>query len=80
MAQLDCYIGHADGFAYRSYDRLCRMRKKGVFKQCGPTDMYQYAGADSMKPGWWMSDQQLKKEQWFWPVKEYRKMPTDVTR
>lgn len=32
---LDCYVGHADGFAYKSYDRLVRTRKKGIIKPVG---------------------------------------------
>lgn len=35
MTELDCYIGHADGFAYGSYDRLIRTRKKGIVKPVG---------------------------------------------
>lgn len=80
MAELDCYIGHVDGYAYCSYDRLIRMRKKGVFKPKGPVDIYQYPSMSSMTHGWWLTDEKLKNEKWFLPVKEYRLVPTDVIR
>lgn len=35
IAELDVYLGTADGYAYRSYDRLLRMRNKGMFKPVG---------------------------------------------
>lgn len=35
ISELDCYIGHADGYSYGSYDRLLRMRKKGIVKPVG---------------------------------------------
>lgn len=80
MAQLDCYVGHVDGYAYRSYDRLMRMRKKGVFKPKGPLDIYQYPGTDAMKTGWFLNDERLKRTNWHRTVTEFRKIPTDVTR
>ncbi|KAJ8975871.1 hypothetical protein NQ317_015204 [Molorchus minor] len=32
IKELDCYIGFTDGYAYRSWDRLSRMKKKYVIK------------------------------------------------
>ncbi|KAG5875465.1 hypothetical protein JTB14_028840 [Gonioctena quinquepunctata] len=66
IKELDCYIGFTDGYAYRSWDRLTRMRTKYVWKPVGPTDMYRYAGATSMEHGWWISDPDLVGE-WYRP-------------
>lgn len=35
MKELDCYLGPADGYAYGSYERLTRMRKKKLWKPVG---------------------------------------------
>lgn len=93
MAKLDCHVGNVDGYAYGSYDRLSRMRKKGVFKPIGPSDMYKYPGTDSMKYGWDQfvneaTDAMTRKtlspitydKNWCRTTTEYRKLLTDVTR
>ncbi|KAJ8927019.1 hypothetical protein NQ314_020582 [Rhamnusium bicolor] len=71
IKELDCYIGFTDGYAYKSWDRLSRMRTKYVFKPVGPYDMYRYSGATSMDYGWWQSDpvlaSTLNTENWYKP-------------
>lgn len=42
ISELDCYIGHADGFAYGSYDRLIRMRRKGIVKPVGNKHLWSF--------------------------------------
>lgn len=66
IKELDCYIGLADGFAYRSNDRMTRMKKKHVIKPVGSFDVYQYPATTSMECGWWTSDTSLKEE-WYKP-------------
>ncbi|XP_076264653.1 uncharacterized protein LOC143198917 [Rhynchophorus ferrugineus] len=71
MKELDCYLGEVDGFAYRSSDRLTRMRRKYLFKPVGPCDMYRYPGVNSMKYGWWNNDPDIRNlsasDNWFMP-------------
>lgn len=66
MKELDCYIGFADGFAYRSNNRMNQMRKKHVIKPFGSFDIYQYPGVTSMAYGWWLSDSSLT-DKWYKP-------------
>lgn len=66
IKELDCYIGFADGFAYKSNDRMSRMRKKNVIKPYGSFDMYRKPAITSMEYGWWMSDPYLSEE-WYKP-------------
>lgn len=63
VRELDCYSGRIDGFAYRSADRLRRMRKKGMFKPVGPCEMYRFPGTDSMKYGY--CDPALLGKDWY---------------
>ncbi|KAJ8925439.1 hypothetical protein NQ315_009272 [Exocentrus adspersus] len=84
IKELDCYIGFTDGFAYRSWDRLTRMRKKYVFKPVGPYEMYLYPGANSMEYGWFHSDPSLdfpsSSDNWYKPRKTYPMIASDVSR
>ncbi|KAF2899723.1 hypothetical protein ILUMI_06449 [Ignelater luminosus] len=80
VSELDCYIGRADGYAYKSYDRLIRMRKKGMFKPVGPTDMYNYPGTDFMRPGFWLADPDLKGETWYKPRTFQPKPYTEISQ
>ncbi|XP_065169066.1 uncharacterized protein [Atheta coriaria] len=64
IAELDVYLGQADGNAYKSYARLIKMRKKANFKPFGPADMYKYPGCASMEYGWFLSDPKLQNATW----------------
>ncbi|XP_017774676.1 PREDICTED: uncharacterized protein LOC108561316 [Nicrophorus vespilloides] len=72
IKEIDIYIGQADGYAYKSYDRLLRMRNKGTFKPVGPTEMYRYRGCSSMATSWFLDDDALKKETWHNTRNPYR--------
>ncbi|XP_022911841.1 uncharacterized protein [Onthophagus taurus] len=80
ISEIDCYVGKVDGYAYRSYDRLARMRKKGNFKPVGPLEMYNYAGCTSMQPGWWTGDPALEGELWWYPPYRYVKNVSEQTK
>lgn len=80
IKELDCYIGFADGFSYRSYDRMDRMKKKHVIKPVGSFDMYRYPGTTSMEYGWWLSDPSLKDDEWFKPRKKRPLTTSEMSR
>ncbi|CAH1183684.1 unnamed protein product [Phaedon cochleariae] len=79
IKELDCYIGFTDGYAYRSWDRLTRMRRKSVLKPVGPTDMYKYPGINSMDYGWWNSDPDLSRD-WYKPRVFHSQMTSEMSR
>lgn len=64
LRSLDTYMDEVDGYAYRSNERLHRMRTKGLRKPVGPTEMYRYPGCISMEIGWWVDDPALKDAKW----------------
>lgn len=64
LTKLDCYLGHCNGYAYKSYDRLIKMRNKGIFKPVGPSDMYKYPGTRAMEFGFFLADPALCCETW----------------
>ncbi|XP_023311428.1 uncharacterized protein LOC111692009 [Anoplophora glabripennis] len=84
IKELDCYIGFTDGYAYRSWDRLTRMRKKYVFKPVGPYEMYLYPGVNSMCYGWWYSDPLLERNKsspnWYLPRNTYPMTGSDISK
>lgn len=80
VTELDVYLGHCDGYAYKSYDRLIRMRKKGMFKPVGPYDMYKYPGTRAMIFGWFIEDEALKNETWFKPITTNPKPSSEMSR
>lgn len=79
VKELDCYLGNVDGYAYGSWDRLSRMRRKYVIKPVGPGDMYLYPGTSSMKCGWWMCDPDLK-DGWYKPRMVYGVTTSEMSR
>lgn len=80
MKELDCYIGFADGFAYKSNDRMTRMKKKHVVKPFGSFDIFLNPGLTSMEYGWWMSDPYLKTDEWFKPRIKRPLVNTEMSR
>lgn len=96
ITELDCYIGHADGFAYGSYDRLTRMRKKGIPKPAGnkiiydativkvdpigPNNMYKYPGSDAMKFGFWRDDPFIVGQTWYKPAKFHPAKTSEMSK
>ncbi|XP_050501517.1 uncharacterized protein LOC126881336 [Diabrotica virgifera virgifera] len=76
---LDCYIGHADGYAYRSHERLEKMKRKYVRKPDGPIDMYNYPGTTAMEIGWWQTDTTLDSETWH-KEKRYPSTKSELSR
>ncbi|XP_057655472.1 uncharacterized protein LOC130893406 [Diorhabda carinulata] len=80
IKELDCYLGHADGYSYRSYERLSKSRRKYVIKPDGPIDMYNYPGTTLMQIGWWVTDPILKESDWQ-KTREFHPRPnSDLSR
>lgn len=76
VKQLDCYIGPIDGYAYRSHDRLARMRIKGTAKPVGPYEMYRRPATTSMNYGF--CDPDLIGKSWY-KQRDFRPRPrTDI--
>ncbi|KAL0895422.1 hypothetical protein ABMA27_011547 [Loxostege sticticalis] len=61
---IDCYIGRVNGFAYGSYQRFLKMKRKAVIKPTGPSDMYRLPPVTSVDYGWWQHDPELQKVTW----------------
>ncbi|XP_059048973.1 uncharacterized protein LOC131844184 [Achroia grisella] len=56
---IDCYLGRVNGFAYGSAQRFIKMKRKGVIKPAGPSDMYRFPPTTAMEFGWWQYDPEL---------------------
>nr|CAI5818200.1 unnamed protein product [Callosobruchus analis] len=80
IKELDCYIGYADGYAYRSWERLQKMKRKYVVKPVGPVDMYKYPGVCSMQYGWWNSDPLLAEDKWYLPREKHPMTTSEISR
>lgn len=80
IKELDCIIGFADGFAYRSNDRMNRIKNKHIIKPFGSFDIYKYPGITSMEYGWWLSDPSLKDAEWYKPRVKRPLTTTEMSR
>ncbi|CAH0406152.1 unnamed protein product [Chilo suppressalis] len=61
---IDCYIGRVNGFAYGSYQTFVKMKRKGVIKPTGPSDIYRLPPTTSVEYGWWQHDPELSNATW----------------
>ncbi|XP_032513840.2 uncharacterized protein LOC116767566 [Danaus plexippus] len=61
---IDCYIGRVNGFAYGSFQRFIKMKRKGVIKPVGPADMYRIPPSSSNDYGWWQHDLEITSSSW----------------
>ncbi|KAM3960197.1 uncharacterized protein ACR2FA_005829 [Aphomia sociella] len=61
---IDCYIGRVNGFAYGSSQRYIKMKRKGVIKPVGPSDMYRFPTTTAMEYGWWQHDPEIALSTW----------------
>ncbi|KAJ8951722.1 hypothetical protein NQ318_012572 [Aromia moschata] len=84
IKEIDCYIGFTDGYSYKSWDRLARMKKKYVIKPVGPCEMYKYPGVTSMNYGWFQCNSDLKNintdDNWFKPRTRYPVTTSEMSR
>lgn len=47
IRMIDLYIGRVDGFAYGSFQRYLKMKKKGLVKPVSPAEVYRLPIASS---------------------------------
>ncbi|XP_026764779.2 uncharacterized protein LOC113523098 [Galleria mellonella] len=64
ISLIDCYLGRVNGFAYGSIQRFITMKRKGVIKPAGPSDMYRFPPTTSMEFGWWQHDPEITLTTW----------------
>ncbi|XP_004923020.1 uncharacterized protein LOC101745458 [Bombyx mori] len=68
---IDCYIGRVNGFALGSIEIFKKMKRKGVIKPVGPSDMYRIPITTSIEYGWWMQDAEVTNASWYKLEKRY---------
>ncbi|KAK4884172.1 hypothetical protein RN001_000443 [Aquatica leii] len=64
LKELDVYIGHYDGYAYDSLDRIKRQKQKGIRKPVDPNKMFRYAATEAQNYGFWIDDPALNLNDW----------------
>ncbi|CAK1600181.1 unnamed protein product [Parnassius mnemosyne] len=65
------YVGELNGFAYGSFQRLAKMKRKGVIKPINPFDIYRYPPTSSTEFGWWQRDTALTDATWYQAFPRY---------
>ncbi|XP_018322029.1 uncharacterized protein LOC108734831 [Agrilus planipennis] len=74
----DPYLGTCDGYAYGSFDRLDKMRKKGFLKPVGPLEMYRKSGTGQNDFGFFLKDTELMGKDWHY-TKRLSRINSEMT-